>query len=120
MTAIKNAPNQPILDTSGKWDWELEETLVDRQRRWPNRIRRLFRRRWILLIVIAAVLVALLDANLMTGLLKVMGPILQIMALMSIGILQFVAIYWFLSRSRMYEIMPGAEGVGFDDYRGQP
>lgn len=120
MTAIKNAPDQPYLDTSGKWDWESEETLVDRQRRLPNRIRALFRRRWVWLIVLGIVVLALFDAPLMAGILNVLGTVLPILALMSVGILQFVAIYWFLSRSRMYEIMPGAEGVGFDDYRGQP
>jgi cell division protease FtsH len=35
-------------------------------------------------------------------------------------LIQFVAIFWFLSRSRQYEVMPGAEGIGFKDYRGQP
>ena len=28
--------------------------------------------------------------------------------------------FWFLGRSRMYTIMPGAEGISFADYRGQP
>ncbi len=120
MTNIKNAPTQPYLDTTASFDWENEETLVDRQRRLPNRIRSLLRRRWLWLIILGIVLVALLDAEIMIGLVNILGPILQIAALMSVGILQFVAIYWFLSRSRMYEIMPGAEGVNFDDYRGQP
>ena len=33
---------------------------------------------------------------------------------------QFVAMFWFLGRARMYTIWPGAEGVSFRDYRGQP
>ena len=28
--------------------------------------------------------------------------------------------FWFLGKSRMYTIWPGAEGVSFEDYRGQP
>jgi cell division protease FtsH len=108
------------MDTSGKWDWELEETLVDRRRRWPNRIRSLLRRRWLWIGLLILFSVALLDAQIMRTVLTVGGTLLQIGLYLSIGILQFVAIFWFMGRSRMYTVMPGAEGVNFDDYRGQP
>jgi cell division protease FtsH len=120
MTTIKNAPNQPYLDTQGKFDWEQEETLVDLRRRWPNRIRTLLRRRWLWLIIATIFIIALFDAQFMRTFLDLAGTLIQLFALMSIAILQFVAIYWFLSRSRMYTVLPGAEGVSFDDYRGQP
>jgi cell division protease FtsH len=120
MSGIKNAPDQPYLDTSGKWNWELEETLVDRRRRWPNRIRSILRRRWLWIGLASIFIIALFDAAFMTTFLSVMGFLLQLFALLSIGILQFVAIFWFMARSRMYTVMPGAEGVSFDDYRGQP
>ncbi|TAK22185.1 MAG: AAA family ATPase [Chloroflexota bacterium] len=35
-------------------------------------------------------------------------------------IVQFVALFWFLGRPRMYWIMPGETGVGFKDYKGNP
>ncbi|MBX6770794.1 MAG: AAA family ATPase [Chloroflexi bacterium] len=35
-------------------------------------------------------------------------------------IFQFVALFWFLGRPRMYWILPGETGVGFKDYRGNP
>ncbi|HZQ97364.1 MAG TPA: AAA family ATPase [Chloroflexota bacterium] len=35
-------------------------------------------------------------------------------------IVQFVALFWFLGRPRMYWIMPGETGVGFKDYVGNP
>jgi ATP-dependent Zn protease len=35
-------------------------------------------------------------------------------------IVQFVALFWFLGRPRMYWILPGETGVGFKDYRGNP
>ncbi|HZT06667.1 MAG TPA: AAA family ATPase [Chloroflexota bacterium] len=35
-------------------------------------------------------------------------------------IVQFAAIFWFLGRGRVYWIMPGETGVGFDDYKGNP
>ncbi|MBI2939297.1 MAG: AAA family ATPase [Chloroflexi bacterium] len=35
-------------------------------------------------------------------------------------IIQFVAIFWFLGRPRVYWVMPGETGVGFKDYKGNP
>ena len=35
-------------------------------------------------------------------------------------IIQFVALFWFLGRPRIYWILPGETGVSFKDYRGNP
>ncbi|MBV9357654.1 MAG: AAA family ATPase [Chloroflexi bacterium] len=35
-------------------------------------------------------------------------------------IIQFVALFWFLGRPRIYWVMPGETGVTFDDYKGNP
>src|SRR5436309_3652775 len=35
-------------------------------------------------------------------------------------VIQFVALFWFLGRPRLYWVMPGETGVGFDDYKGNP
>ena len=73
MTQIKHAPNQPFLDTKGRWNWEDEETLVDRSNRLPNRIRRFLRNGlwWKVLLVI--LIVALLDAAFMQSLVTFIG-----------------------------------------------
>jgi cell division protease FtsH len=39
---------------------------------------------------------------------------------MSLMILQFVALFWYMSRGRTYVIYPGEYDVTFDDVRGQP
>jgi cell division protease FtsH len=44
----------------------------------------------------------------------------QISFIMLIGIMQFVAIFWFLGRPRLYWVMPGETGVTFEDYKGNP
>jgi cell division protease FtsH len=36
------------------------------------------------------------------------------------AVIQFVAIFWFLGRARVYWILPGETGVNFDDYKGNP
>jgi len=120
MTSIKNAPNQPYLDTEEKFSWEDEETLVDRRNRPLARVLRIFRSFWFWLVLIAIVMVALLDAEFMRGLLQMLGLALQIAFAASYIIFQFFIMYWFVSRTRQYTIMPGAEGISFDDYRGQP
>ena len=45
---------------------------------------------------------------------------LQIAFAILFGIMQFVAIFWFLGRPRLYWVMPGETGVTFNDYKGNP
>jgi cell division protease FtsH len=116
---ITNAPNQPYLDT-GRFDWESEETLVDRRNRLPNRIKRFLRRGWWWKVILLFFFIGMIFPPIMLTFLTILGIVLQIAILMTTIILQFVAMFWFLSRTRQYEIMPGAEGVSFKDYRGQP
>nr|BBH94459.1 ATPase [Thermogemmatispora argillosa] len=35
-------------------------------------------------------------------------------------LIQFIALFWFLGRPRLYWLMPGETGVGFKDYKGNP
>jgi ATP-dependent Zn protease len=46
--------------------------------------------------------------------------VFQIVFAILFGIMQFVAIFWFLGRPRLYWVMPGETGVTFDDYKGNP
>ncbi len=120
MSMIKHAPNQPYVETQGKFDWDSEETLVDRRRRLPYRILRLVRRTWLWAILAAIFMAALFDADVMRAFVTIGGLVLQIGLFILIFVSQFVLLFWFLGRSRMYTIMPGAEGISFADYRGQP
>jgi len=119
MTTISNSPDQPILDP-GRFDWESEETLVDRRNRLPNRVRRFFRNGLVWKIPLTLFIIGLFSAPFMLAVLNLFGILFSISIFMITIVIQFVAIFWFLSRSRIYEIYPGAEGVSFADYRGQP
>lgn len=44
----------------------------------------------------------------------------QVIFFMFLAVIQFVAIFWFLGRARVYWIKPGETGIGFDDYKGNP
>ncbi|MBZ0296253.1 MAG: AAA family ATPase [Anaerolineae bacterium] len=112
--------NQPIVKQDGKFEWENEQTLVDERRKLPYRIRRLVRRTWFWVLLGGVTLAALLSPEVMTAFITVMGFVMQIALFILIFLSQFILLFWFLGRSRMYTVMPGAEGVSFDDYRGQP
>lgn len=120
MSVIKHAPNQPYVETDGRFEWENEETLVDRRQRPAARLWRLIRGIFLPVVIVSLIIVALFDADVMTGLIAVAGLGLQIVLLILTFLSQFILMFWFLARSRMYTIMPGAEGVSFSDYRGQP
>jgi cell division protease FtsH len=46
--------------------------------------------------------------------------LLQMLFFFMIIIIQFVGMFWYLSRGQSYTIYPGEYDVGFDDVRGQP
>ena len=50
----------------------------------------------------------------------IMSMALYLFFIMSVMILQFVAIFWFLARGQTYVIYPREYDVSFDDVRGQP
>lgn len=55
-----------------------------------------------------------------TMLRTVLPGILQYVALLAITVLQFGALFWFMSRGRTYTLFPGEYDLSFDDVRGQP
>jgi len=49
-----------------------------------------------------------------------LSALLQIAFAISFILIQFIAMFWFLARPRLYWIMPGETGVTFNDYKGNP
>jgi cell division protease FtsH len=54
------------------------------------------------------------------GLIFAFYMIFQLFFAIMFMIVQFVALFWFLGRPRIYWVMPGETGVGFKDYKGNP
>lgn len=50
----------------------------------------------------------------------ILGFVLQTGMLIFFILIQFIALFWFLGRPRIYWVMPGESGVSFDDYKGNP
>ena len=54
------------------------------------------------------------------GILFFFYMVFQLFFVILMMIAQFVALFWFLGKPRLYWIMPGETGVGFKDYKGNP
>ena len=50
----------------------------------------------------------------------VLSLLFNILFAVSFLLIQFAALFWFLGRPRLYWVMPGETGVGFNDYKGNP
>jgi len=64
---------------------------------------------------------AIINPEVLNLILVVLGFVFQIVFAISYVVIQFVAIFWFMARSRVETIRPGdPKQVTFDDYKGQP
>jgi len=105
-------PRKDSLDQSvdGFIDWLFEYL--------PQQSRRL-----LILATIVATFWLVVLPNLMSWL-PIIGygalMLFQLMFAVMFMIVQFVALFWFLGRGRVYWVKPGETGVGFKDYKGNP
>lgn len=64
---------------------------------------------------------ALISPEVLNAVLVVLGFVFQIVFAIGFAIMQFVAIFWFMSQTRVEVIRPGdPKQITFDDYKGQP
>lgn len=79
--------------------------------------------KWIAVGILAGAFVLVnvdwIERNL-TAIGNLLSFILQIVLMISITLIQFVVLMWFLSRGRLYWISPTETGVTFADYKGNP
>ncbi len=52
--------------------------------------------------------------------LAILAMLFQIVFAIVFIVIQFVALFWFIGRPRIYWVMPGETGVSFKDYKGNP
>ncbi|GCF07472.1 AAA family ATPase [Dictyobacter arantiisoli] len=83
---------------------------------------RFLRRAWIWLALLALVIWFFASGTTVAGIdpITAVGLLLQIMFAIFFVLVQFIAIFWFLGRPRLYWVMPGETGVTFEDYKGNP
>lgn len=85
---------------------------------------RFVRLRWIWL-VIAALILWYVVVNIIPQLTPpspgtIFTYAFQILFAVFFIMIQFIALFWFLGRPRLYWVMPGETGVNFNDYKGNP
>lgn len=121
MSIAKLQPNTPLPSPERRrYSWEGEQTLVEERRRRTHRVRRFIGGLWLPVTIIVILTIALFNADVMRAVLAPLSVLTRLLFGISFVLIQFVAMFYFLGRSRMYTIWPGAEGVSFKDYRGQP
>src|SRR5579883_3462758 len=85
---------------------------------------RFLKTRWLLVVIILLVIWYIVVFALPGFQIPNAGTIVyyafQIVFALSFVVIQFVALFWFLGRPRLYWVMPGETGVTFDDYKGNP
>lgn len=106
-------------------DHEIDQRIDKVFDRWPSKVWRFVRRALIVLVIgflywkylAAATYDWVAFGNPVLDLLRFAISILLAISMM---IMQFVALFWFLGRGRVYWVKPGETGVSFKDYRGNP
>ncbi len=80
------------------------------------------RRHWLLLALLVLIAWFLLSGAALVGLNAgtILGYVAEVIFVIFAAVMQFVAIFWFLGRPRLYWVMPGETGVTFEDYKGNP
>ena len=64
---------------------------------------------------------AIINPEVLNIVLVVLGLAFRVIFILFMAIIQFVAIFWFMARSRVETIRPGdPKSLTFDDYKGQP
>ncbi|HEU0028728.1 MAG TPA: AAA family ATPase [Ktedonobacterales bacterium] len=87
---------------------------------------RFLRRRWWAVLIVALILLYILTqwVPLIIGSPPQPGDVLafviQIVFVVFLILIQFVALFWFLGRPRIYWVLPGETGYTFADYKGNP
>jgi len=101
--------------------WEEEQTLVERRRRsLRHRLSRFIRSIFLPGLILSIVVAALLNEDVMRAIIPLLTTVFRFLFAATFIIIQFVALFWFVSRTRTYTIWPGTEGINFRDYRGHP
>src|SRR5690242_21936804 len=106
-------------------DREIDQNIDKMLHRWPTKLWRFVRRTTIF--VVLTYLIFKYVAPSTTTWLTQGNPVLdtlmfifQMALTISMMIIQFVALFWFLGRGRTYWVKPGETGVSFEDCRRNP
>ncbi|MEK7442676.1 MAG: AAA family ATPase, partial [Chloroflexota bacterium] len=94
--------------------------IIERRGRWYNRIFRFVKATWLWVLIISIAAWSYLDADVLNAVLLALQFAFQIVFALAFAIMQFVAIFWFMARSKTEIILPGdPKSLTLADYKGQ-
>ena len=94
--------------------------IIERLGRWYNRIFRFVKATWLWVLIISIAVWSYLDADVLNAVLLALQFAFQIVFALAFAIMQFVAIFWFMARSKTEIILPGdPKSLTLADYKGQ-
>ena len=97
------------------------QDLSYRRNRLDQRILRFFRSTWLVILLLGVAYWCYSDPTILNLILIGLGYALQILLVLVMAVVQFVAIFWFMSQTKVEVIRPGdPKQITFDDYKGQP
>jgi len=95
--------------------------IMSQRSRWYQRAWRFVRAVWLWVLIVGLLIWMAIDPVVLNLVFTVSAWVLERASILAFGILQFVAIFWFMSRSKTVIVLPEDPKVtNFDDYWGQP
>ncbi len=95
--------------------------IMSRRNRWYARLWRLVKAGWLWALAAGVILWAWLDPVVLNVVLIALSFVARLALTLFMAVIQFVAIFWFMSRSKVEVIKPeDVKVTTFDDYWGQP
>lgn len=118
--SVKAATPQAESPVSSMPDRRGQNNIVSRRNRPLARILRLLKRFWWLILLLSLGLWAWSDPVVLQGVIFVFSWVFRLLFAMMFMIVQFGALFWFMSRTKIEIIRPGdPKSVTFEDYKGQ-
>jgi cell division protease FtsH len=101
-------------------DRKPKNDILSRRNRWYNRLWRFVKSTWWMVAIAVIAVWSYLDADVLNIVLIALQFAGQILFALAFAILHFVAIFWFMSRSKTEIILPGdPKSLTLADYKGQ-
>jgi cell division protease FtsH len=119
----KNWLGQPIKEKGAPSQTEKRKSkndIASRRNRWYNRVWRFVKAVWLWVLIIVIATWSYIDQEVFNVVLVGLEFAFRILFALAFAILQFVAIFWFMSRSKTEIILPGdPKSLTLADYKGQ-
>ncbi len=97
------------------------ETIIEKRNRPEQRALRFARRTWYWFLLAFIIIGSLVSPEFLNLVLVALSGAARMLSMVALVLIQFIAIFWFMARSKVEVITPeDPKSLTFDDYKGQP